>query len=65
MLPVLAAFWLLSEESAALQAIESAIASWHDANPPFRGVSWASGIEVALRAISLLATLSLVGDQAR
>ena len=62
-LPVLAAFWLLSEESAALQAIESAIASWHDANPPFRGVSWASGIEVALRAISLLATLSLVGDR--
>ncbi|TIP77948.1 MAG: heparinase, partial [Mesorhizobium sp.] len=37
--------------------------SWHSANPPFRGVGWASGIEVALRAISLIVIMDLVGDR--
>ena len=62
-LPVLAAFALLEDDTAAVRAIDIAIASWHEANPPFRGVGWASGIEVALRAISLLTTLSLIGDR--
>ncbi|MEZ5875705.1 MAG: alginate lyase family protein [Hyphomicrobiales bacterium] len=35
--------------------------SWIDANPPFRGVNWASGIELALRVVSLLVVLGLVG----
>src|SRR5262249_7717623 len=30
------------------------VESWIDANPPFRGVSWKSGIELALRVVSLL-----------
>lgn len=59
----LAADLLLTGNPAALAAIEAAIASWHTANPPFRGVGWASGIEVALRAISLLVTASLAGDR--
>lgn len=59
----LAADVLLTGNPAALAAIETAIASWHAANPPFRGPGWASGIEVALRAISLLVTASLVGDR--
>lgn len=59
----LAADVLLTGNPAALTAIATAIASWHTANPPFRGPGWASGIEVALRAISLLVTASLVGDQ--
>ena len=29
------------------------VASWARANPPFRGVNWASGIELALRVVSL------------
>src|SRR5579862_4453603 len=41
-LPVLAAFSLQSPNPAPIRAIEAAIASWHDANRPFRGVSWAS-----------------------
>jgi len=37
------------------------IESWIDANPPFRGVNWASGIELALRIVSLLVVLGLIG----
>lgn len=62
MLPLLAACHLNSARFPALAAIESAISSWHEANPPFGGVAWASGIEVAMRAISLIVTLDLVGD---
>jgi hypothetical protein len=59
----LAAEVLLADNRAALAAIEAALASWHAANPPFRGVGWASGIEVALRAVSLLVVTSLAGDR--
>jgi hypothetical protein len=63
LLQPLAAHALLTGDSASLAAIEAAIASWHAANPPYGGVGWASGIEVALRAISLLVASSLVGDK--
>lgn len=59
----LAAEVLLADDARALGAIETALASWHAANPPFRGVGWASGIEVALRAISLLVVASLAGER--
>ncbi|MER8653460.1 heparinase II/III-family protein [Mesorhizobium sp. M0847] len=62
-LPPLAAHLLLTGDDQSRAAIEAAIESWHFANPPFRGVGWASGIEVALRAISLIVTLDLVGDR--
>ncbi|MER8799196.1 heparinase II/III-family protein [Mesorhizobium sp. M0998] len=62
-LPVLAAHLLLSEDNRSRSAIEAAIGSWHSANPPYRGIGWASGIEVALRAISLIVTLDLIGDR--
>lgn len=39
------------------------IDSWIDANPPYRGVNWASGIELALRVVSLLTVTSLLGDR--
>lgn len=38
----------------------SQIRSWIAANPPFRGVNWVSGIELALRAISLIIVVSLL-----
>lgn len=59
----LAAELRLTGNAAAGAAIAAAIASWHAANPPFRGPGWASGIEVALRAISLLVVASLAGDR--
>jgi len=61
-LPPLAAHLLLEDDDRSRLAIEAAIGSWHDANPPFCGVGWASGIEVALRAISLIVTLDLASD---
>ncbi|RWP08110.1 heparinase II/III-family protein [Mesorhizobium sp.] len=62
-LPPLAAHLLLAGDDQSRRAIEAAIDSWHSANPPFRAVGWASGIEVALRAISLIVTMDLVGDR--
>lgn len=59
----LAAQAALTGDIAAVRAIEQIIGSWYAANPPFRGVGWASGIEVALRAISLMFAVSLLGEQ--
>jgi hypothetical protein len=61
----LAAQSLLTADSTALATIEAAITSWHAANPPYGGIAWTSGIEIALRAISLLVVTSLVGDRLR
>jgi hypothetical protein len=36
--------------------------SWIETNPPYRGVHWASGIEQALRVVSMLVVTSLLGD---
>lgn len=47
----------------AIAAIEAAICSWYEANPPFRGICWNSGIELGLRAISLLVVTSLCGER--
>jgi len=41
-------------------ACAAEIESWIDHNPPFRGVNWASGIELALRAISIMTVTSLL-----
>jgi len=39
------------------------VVSWINANPPFKGVNWASGIELALRVVSLLVVFSLLHGQ--
>lgn len=62
-LPVLAMHHVLVGEDEALVAIEEAIESWHRANPPFTGIGWASGIEVALRCISLIVVRDLLVDE--
>ncbi|MBT4690953.1 MAG: alginate lyase family protein [Rhodospirillaceae bacterium] len=41
------------------------IDSWISANPPFRGVNWVSGIELALRVVSLLVVVTLIGDKTK
>lgn len=38
------------------------IFAWMDANVPFRGLAFASGIELALRVISVALALSVLGD---
>jgi hypothetical protein len=37
------------------------IQSWAEANPPFRGINWCSGIELALRLVSILLLVSAIG----
>lgn len=56
--PLAAAFALDGREDS-LHAIEIAIASWKAANPPFGGLGWNSGIELALRAVTLALVYSL------
>ena len=63
MLLPLAAHGLLGDDARSLLAVEAMIASWHAANPPFRGTAWSSGIEVAIRSINLIVTLALVADR--
>lgn len=53
----------LAHSEAALAFLTQAIDSWHKSNPPYLGVGWSSGIELSLRAISLLVVTSLVGDR--
>lgn len=62
-LQVLAADALVNDDATSLRTLEAAIESWCAANPPFRGLGWNSGIELALRAISLLTASSLCGDR--
>ncbi|MFO1242192.1 MAG: heparinase II/III family protein [Rickettsiales bacterium] len=38
------------------------IESWIDANPPYMGVNWGSGIELAFRTVSILIVVSLLGE---
>lgn len=60
-LPQAAALWRARGDEAARDFALELISSWIEANPPFRGVNWASGIELSLRVVNLLAGLSLIG----
>lgn len=53
----------LGVDERALAALEAAIRSWSEGNPPFQGVSWNSGIELALRTTSLIFAASLCADR--
>ena len=53
------------EEDAELAAlVVRHMESWIAANPTFRGVNWTSGIELALRVVSLLVVTTLIGARA-
>lgn len=58
----LAAAWRLTREPQYAETIVRVVEQWYEANPPFRGLAWNSGIELALRAISLLVVTTLAGD---
>lgn len=62
-LQALAAEAFLTGNVTAVEATEAAITSWFAANPPFRGLAWCSGIEIALRSISLLTVTTLIGER--
>lgn len=62
-LPVAAALWRAEGDTGARDFALGHLTGWLDANPPYRGVNWASGIELALRVASILATVSVLGPE--
>lgn len=59
LIPLAADTVLESRSESAL--LTGMIRSWMAGNPPFRGPSWTSGIEAALRVISVAVALSILG----
>lgn len=54
----------LRDDDALRAQLLAEIESWMDANRPFNGLSWATGVEVALRTVSLLAVFSCLDGEA-
>jgi hypothetical protein len=63
-LVMLAQAWLLTGDDRYAHAVTDAIRSWMDANPPKRGINWASSLEVSFRAISWLWLIRLLAKNA-
>jgi uncharacterized heparinase superfamily protein len=61
MLHPLAAVIAANQERDLHQIGFAVIASWAAANPPYRGVNWKSGIELALRVVSLALFVAAAG----
>ncbi len=57
------AYWYSGREEYA-QTFARHLSQWMDANPPKRGINWASSLEVAFRAISWLWALHFFRDSA-
>ena len=57
-LPVIALQAARRPDAAAAATVFGILKGWMQANPPYRGVNWTSGIEAASRVISLLAALA-------
>jgi hypothetical protein len=51
----------LTGDSQISKLVLDIIFSWMHGNRPYRGVNWVSGIELALRAISVALSLSIIG----
>jgi hypothetical protein len=51
----------LTNECRTSKLVLDVIRSWMHGNPPYQGVNWISGVELALRAISVAIAISIVG----
>ena len=51
----------LSGGSSDFELVLGILRSWMEGNPPFQGLNWVTGIELALRVISVGLSLSIVG----
>jgi hypothetical protein len=58
----IAALAHLKQDAALKELCMRHVISWIDSNPPFKGVNWCSGIELALRALSMVIVSTLVED---
>ncbi len=47
------------------QFIAEILRGWMDANPPYRGINWTNGIEVALRLVSVFVVLGFADEPRR
>lgn len=61
-LPPIAALTLAGQREDAETYCLGQIDAWIEANPPFLGVHWVSGIELSLRVVSLLLTITFLGS---
>ncbi len=61
-LQVAAAEARLTNNSILANKILDLILAWMKANPPFLGINWCSGIELALRIVAIVIVLSFLGD---
>ena len=57
----LAAYAALIGGREEFELVIALVRSWMDGNHPFRGLNWSSGIELALRVISVALALSMIG----
>lgn len=62
-LPIIAALYRAKARPEDRDFCLKIIESWIDSNPAFRGVNWSSGIEVALRIMSLSTAITLLGRE--
>lgn len=60
-LQVAAAEARLADDRVLANTIVELIMAWMDANPPFIGINWCSGIELALRIVTVVIVLSFLG----
>jgi hypothetical protein len=59
-LTTLARAYAVTQDEKFAEEVFTQIGSWREQNPPGRGVNWACAMEVALRAMNLLATFELL-----
>ncbi len=57
----LAAYATLTGGPEEAELVDGVVRSWMDGNHPYRGLNWSSGIELALRVISVALALSITG----
>lgn len=57
----LAAYAVVAEDPEAAATCRRHLMSWIERNPPWNGVHWSSGIEVAFRIVSILLVTGLLG----
>jgi uncharacterized heparinase superfamily protein len=61
--PILAALSVVDGDRRHADLALDLIERWIDDNPPYKGINWVSGIELALRAVSILLTIGIVGRE--
>lgn len=59
----LAALAALEKDDSLSKYCIDEIESWIDNNPPYKGINWASGIELACRVVSILVVISLTSNR--